>query len=1094
MELHRNSCNKRGLNRLGRFLTLGAFFILALVVIGATIPSFIDWQSYREPIERAASDAIGRDVKITGSVGFTILPYPSVDLGGVTVANQADGLSPNLLTLQTLSAKLALAPLLRGAVKIETFEIEGADLKLERGDGQVNWSFSENRNDGTSSTGRIETLLIKAIRDISIEDFSAKDLKISYTDTLSGQTYDWEIKHGQASLASMNGPFEAEGRVILGGEAFYVTGKIGRGRPDRPRSVIIDALTADGLSLKLDGAADRASGALVIKGRTEIKAPAAHQLGVPFAAITGSGRNAWVGGSTLDLPARLVGQLALSANALKGSELEIEIGTVRGLGNLDLALGQSVTGTMKIQSKALDLDELVGALKGGAAQGINSGPDVDIDIAVVARVATLRETRLDGAELSVRLLNTGPALGSFKATLPGQTKVTYALKKAGSQRGVLNLETSDARSFLTWIGADLQGARQRAFRNLSLTGDIILSDKDIKLTGLKAVLDGAKFEGALIRTRSERPSFGANLKIMGLDLERFGTGSDVEAWLGYMAAFDINAILKLRQFTGFDLERRSVDIKAQVVRGALTIEDLQTYGSPGLRLRGKLKKDANGTLNGAMRVDAKDLALCAALAERSGVDLPGCADNPKFTVTGKIDIVAGEASGTVVATSPELAFEGKLGGVQSVFADTLGLTFDGKGEVGKTVYQIAGTASGKTDETQVTAKLQAEAPDLENMIGAFAGLKPWSKPLLALIETRGRAVLAADFDIAPEATRFANLELGFGSASLTGNGSLTRADTGNQFDIELSGQNLTLLKTHGAAGWSTGNLELALPKDAGGTLALTLTNTVLGGIRVSSASLKGEIKAGGLELNINEAHAFGGKWEGDVTLREGKGGLVVSAQGKARDLNLQEFLKTSLGAKGLSGEGDLTFAVSADGRSWKSLVENSAGMLDLKAWNGSLSGFDLPEFSSGLKEAAGELGARLVVEGALSTGATKYTNLEAEMTLADGKLRAISLVGNLEGGDLSGDGEINLADLTWKGRTVIELEEPADLPKIQSAVSGALDKPRQVWDAEELVLKFTEAWLLANQTTEMADLPGAQGSGVSSEELDDLVPAAAGDQ
>lgn len=1075
---------------MGRFLTLGAFFFLALVVIGATIPSFIDWQTYREPIERAASDAIGRDVKITGSVGFTILPYPSVDLGGVTVANQADGLAPNLLTLETLSAKLALAPLLRGAVKIKTFGIEGADLKLERGDGQVNWSFSQGRNDGASSNGRIESLLIKAIRDVSIEDFSAKDLKISYTDTLSGQAYDWEIKHGQASLASMNGPFEAEGRVILGGEAFYVTGKIGTSRPDSPRPVILDALTADGLSLKFDGAADRSNGGLVIQGRTEIKAPAAHQLGVPFAAITGSSRNAWVGGSTLDLPAKLVGQLALSTQSLKGSELEIEIGTVRGLGYLDLALGQSVTGTMKIQSKALDLDELVSALKGGAAKEADTGPDVDIDIAVAARVATLRETRLDGVELSIRLLNTGPALGSFKATLPGQTKVDYALKKAGSQRGVLNLETSDARAFLTWVGADLQGSRKRAFRNLSLQGDVILSDKDIKLTGLTATLDGAKFEGALVRTRSERPSFGANLKIMGLDLERFGTGSDVEAWLGYMNAFDINAILKLRQFTGFDLERRSVDIKAQVVRGALTLEDLQTYGSPGLRLRGKLKKDTNGALVGAMRVDAKDLALCTAIQKRSAVTLPGCADNPKFKANGKFDIVAGEASGTIVATSPTLAFEGKLGGVQSIFASALGLTFDGKGEAGKTIYQIAGTASGKADETQVTAKLQAEAPKLEIMTATFVGMKQWSKPLLALVETRGATVLAADFDIAPGATRFSNLELGFGSASLTGSGSVTRDDTGNRFDVELSGQNLKLLKAHGAAGWSTGNLELALPKDADGTLALTLTNIVLGGIPVSSASLKGEIKAGGLELNINEAQAFGGKWEGDVTLHEGKGGLVASVEGKARDLNLQEFLKTSLGAQGLSGEGDMTFAVSTDGRSWKSLVENSAGLVDLKAWNGSVRGFDLPGFSSGLKEAAGELGARLVVEGALSTGATKYTNLEAEMTLAGGKLRAISLVGDLEGGDLSGDGEINLAALTWKGRTVIDLEEPGDLPKIQSAVSGALAKPRQVWDAEELVLKFTEAWLIANQTTEMADLPGAQGSGVSSEELDDLLAPA----
>lgn len=1079
-----------GNSRLGRFLTLSAFFFLAVVVIAATIPSFVDWQSYREPIERAASDAVGREVKITGSVGFTILPFPSVDLGGVTVANQEGGLATNLLTLDTLSAKLALAPLLRGAVKIETFEIEGADLKLERDNGRVNWSFSRSDEGGVSAGTRVEALLIKAIRDISIEDFSAKDLKISYTDIISGQTFDWEIKHGQASLASMNGPFEAEGRVILGGEAFYVTGRIGMSRTDRARPVIIDALTADGLSLKFDGTADRSNGSTVIQGRAEIKTPAAHQLGIPFAAVTGSGRNAWVGGSTLDLPARLVGQVALSANALKGSEIEIEIGSARGLATIDLALAQSVTGSVKIEARTLNLDELGGALKAGATQTQSGGPEVDVEIAVHSGIATLRETRLEGVQFSLRLLNTGPALGTFEATLPGQTRVDYALKDAGSHRGSLSVDTNDARTFLTWAGIDLQGSRNRAFRNFNLNGDVIVSDKDVKLTGLTATLDGAKFEGAVVRTRSERPSFGANLKIMGLDLERFGTGNNIETWLDYMSAFDINAILQLRQFTGFDLERRSVDIRAQVVRGALTLEDLQTYGAPGVRLRGKLKKDANGALAGAVRVNAEDLKLCAAIERRSSAVLPGCSEDLKFAVTGKFDVTGGEASGDVVATSKALAFEGKLAGVQSIFGDTLGLTFDGKGEVGRVNYQIAGSASDKTDDTVVTARLKAQAPDLDVMFGTFDGMKPWSKPLLGLIETRGATTLVTDLDLSSAAVTFANMELEFGPASLGGGGTITRAEDGNRFELKLNGQNLKLLETHGNGGWSTKSLGLNLPNATGGTLAMTLTNTNLGGIPVSSASLKGTVKAGGLELNIREAVAFGGNWEGDVTLREGKGGLFASAEGKARDVDLRELFTASLGAQGLTGEGDLTFAVSADGRSWKSLVENSAGMLDLKAWNGSLRGFDLSDFSHGLKDAAGELGARLVVEGALSTGATKYTNLETEMTLADGKLRAISLAGDLEGGTLSGDGEINLADLTWKGRSVIELEEPADLPKIQSSISGTLGKPRLVWDAEELVLKFTEAWLLTNQTTQMEALPGAAGSGVSSEELDDLAAPA----
>lgn len=1073
---------------MGRFLTLSAFALLAIGVIAATIPSFIDWQSYREPIEQAASDAVGRDVKISGSVGFTILPYPSVDLGGVTVANRTDGISSNFLTLDTLSAKLALAPLLRGALQIETFEIAGADLRLERSADTVNWAFSRNSENGGAGGGRIEALLIKAIRDISIKDFSAKDVKVSYADTVSGQTFNWEVQHGQASLASTNGPFEAEGRIILGGEAFFVTGKTGTMRPDHPRPVFIDAMTADGLSFKFDGSADRSTGALVVHGRTEIIAPKAHQLAIPFAAITGTGARTWAGTSSLELPAKLVGQMALSVGSVKGAELEIEIGTAKGLGEIDLKIAQAVTGAVRIVSKTLNLDELAGALSHSAAGTADrpDGPDIDVEIAVEAASATLRETRVEDVNFAVRLLGSGPALGSFKAILPGQTRTVYALKDASRNRGALTLETSDARGFLTWMGADLEGSRTRSFRTLSLTGDVITSDKDIKLTGIKAALDGVRVEGALVRSRAERPSIGANLEVLGLDLERFGTGNNVETWLDYMSAFDINAILKLRQFTGFDLKRRSVDVKAQMVRGALTVEDVQVYGTPDLRFRGKLSRDSGGLLTGKMRIDAKNLALCSLIEKRSGVTLPGCAANPMFKARAKFDVAGGKASGDVVTTAKGLAFEGSLGGAQSTFAETFNLSFDGKGEVDKVSYKIKGDASDSAGETRVVAKLEAEAPQLGALLETFNAASPWSKTLSELIENKAGVKLGIDLAVRPGGTTFENMALQIGSASLAGSGSVARNDSGQIFDLELSGQNLALLAPHGTDRWSTKTLDFTMPKKTSGVMALSLKDTVLSGVAIPTARLKAQVKSGGLSLDLGEVVTLGGTWEGDIELREGKGGLIASAKGKARGVNLEEFLDVSLGARGLTGKGDMTFAVSADGRSWKSLIENSAGMLDLKASNGTARGFDLPGFSAGLREASGELGARLVVEGALSSGATKYTNLEAEMTLADGKLRAISLTGALEGGSLTGEGEIDLASLSVKGRTVIDLADHEGLPNFRSALSGPLKRPQIAWDAEELVLKFTEAWLLAGQTTQMPDLPGSDSSSVTAEELKDL--------
>jgi len=401
-------------------------------------------------------------------------------------------------------------------------------------------------------------------------------------------------------------------------------------------------------------------------------------------------------------------------------------------------------------------------------------------------------------------------------------------------------------------------------------------------------------------------------------------------------------------------------------------------------------------------------------------------------------------------------------------------------------YKSAGDARDGSGEALVAAKLEAEAPQLSALLTTFGAASPWSQTLTGLIENKGAVKLGVDLNVQPKVTTFESMALRIGSASLAGSGSIAQNDSGQVFDLKLSGENLALLAPHARDAWSTKIPDFARPRKTSGALALSLKDTVLGGIAVPTATLKAQVKSGGLSLNIGEVGAFGGTWEGDVELREGKTGLIASAKGKARDLNLQAFLAAALGTSGLTGQGDPSFSVSADGKSWKSLVENSAGMLGLKASNGTARGFDLPGFSAGLKDASGELGARLVVEGALSSGATKYTNLEAEMTLADGKLRAISLTGALEGGSLTGEGEIDLASLSRKGRTVSELTEYEGLPKFRNVLLGPLKKPQTVWDAEELVLKFTEAWLLSNQTKQMPDLPGSDGVSVTAEELDDL--------
>jgi AsmA-like protein len=875
---------------------------------------------------------------------------------------------------------------------------------------------------------------------------------------------------------------------VLGDEAFFVSGKIGTARPDQLRPLLVEAVAGNGLSVKFDGAAGRVDEKLNVEGDLDVKAPAVHDLAIPFAALTGTSVKSWSGDVEVSLPATLKGAISLSGSRIRARDLAIKLGTQEGSADIDLSVAKAVTGNIQIDTKVLDLDTIAAAYKRKSKSAGGYGPKVDVVIKVDAATSTVRKTPLDNLKFAVHLTSSGPVVGSFATILPGQTSAVYDLVDAPTNRGHLKLETGNARTFLEWLGVDLGASSTSAFRALKAEGDILVAENDIKMTGLEATLDGVKMQGAFVRTRTERPSYGANLEVKGLDLAKFGTGNNVESWLDYLSALDVNLILKLRRFSGFDLESKSVDLKTQVVRGIATIEDLKLYGEPDLRLRGKLFKGDDGKLTGSMRLDGKKLKLCEAIGSRSQVAVPGCSSNPDFTSKARFDITAGRISGKVEGAASGVSFGGSLSGVETLFKESLNLSFRGTGEVGDVDYGVKGTAKGSPERTAVTANLEAEARDFPALLGFFGGMDNWSTPLLSLIQNEGGATIGADFALNTTERTFENLTLLVGSARLTGKGALPVNGKGLVLDVE--GAEFDFLKPQTPGRWSNKKLELNLPTDVEGKLVFKLRNATLAGVPIERISFGGRVKAGGIDLSVSEATAFRGTWSGDLSLHPGKGGLYLLAEGKAADIDLTEFLSTYLATSNLSGSGNAKFSISADGLSVATMVSNSAGLIELEATKGQIKGFDIATFSSGLNDAAGELGARLVAEGTLSNGVTKYSLLRTELTLADGRLRTASLGADLESATLNVDGELNLPDLSIEGRATFDLVDHETLPTFKSQFSGQLKAPRARWDAEELILKFAEEWLLANQEQEVPDLPGAEGSSVVSEELDALLPAA----
>ena len=111
--------------------------LLAIIVI---VPSFVDWNQYRDEIAQQVESLMGRPVTIEGDLDFAILPSPALSVNGLRIANIPGASTVDLVTLESLDIEVAFMPLLRGTFQVERTVLVAPVINLETlPDGRNNW-------------------------------------------------------------------------------------------------------------------------------------------------------------------------------------------------------------------------------------------------------------------------------------------------------------------------------------------------------------------------------------------------------------------------------------------------------------------------------------------------------------------------------------------------------------------------------------------------------------------------------------------------------------------------------------------------------------------------------------------------------------------------------------------------------------------------------------------------------------------------------------------------------------------------------------------------------------------------------------------
>lgn len=111
-----------------------------LVVAGLAVALLFDPNDYKDTVAALAEERTGRSLVIGDDLDLSVFPWLAVETGGIAIGNAPGFEGQDFATIDEVSVRVRLLPLLRRRVEVGTVTLDGLRLNLGRdADGRGNW-------------------------------------------------------------------------------------------------------------------------------------------------------------------------------------------------------------------------------------------------------------------------------------------------------------------------------------------------------------------------------------------------------------------------------------------------------------------------------------------------------------------------------------------------------------------------------------------------------------------------------------------------------------------------------------------------------------------------------------------------------------------------------------------------------------------------------------------------------------------------------------------------------------------------------------------------------------------------------------------
>ncbi len=1120
------------------FLGIGLAVLLLLLALVAVVPSLIDWSRYKDTLTARLESALGRDVSIEGDLRLSLLPRPTLAAEQVRIANIPGATPQSMATLEALKVRLSLLPLLRGQVRVTSLVLDSPVVHLQRlPDGRANWQFepqaAAGAPDGGAGAPAPEARESGLAADVRLDSVVVRNGTLALHG-LAGPVERIEDIDAEFSLASLSGPFRAEGEARLNQAPLVFEAALGRLEEGRP--------TPASLTLRQPQSetAARLSGSLQ-EGGFEGKVMASGNDLARVLAATGVG----------DLPPPLAAGWLLEGLvtvALKDMSVRLGDAAATGTVTADLA-GSPTVIRSRLAFRHINLDSWTQVLArkpaqprlNGRAAVEEAGSDARTKAAGAlpepgtARVdkpalllpeglaleldATAEAVVYDGAlvrdaRLSAAVAGDEVTVSQASAMLPGNTQLSLfgfvTAQPDGPPRleASFETETDNLRATLEWLDLPVQRVPSDRLRRLRASGKLAGTPEALELSEFGATLDTTRIDGAASLRLNGRPAVGLTLQVGALNLDAYlpqpssqpaaasqpappgrqggqggapggpapapGLVPPVPAWL---AGLDANLLLRVEQLTYDAVQAQGLALDGTWLAGDLTVRELSAADIAGGRLR--------------LEAVAEDLASQPRLVSLA------------YLLSAKEPARLFKLLDITPPVEPQRLGGLDLSGRVETVAEGLKLT--SRMETGGGLVDVDGTVRDPLTQPRYALNVQASHSSLAQLIRLFA---EDYRPQGAL---SGFAVTATVIGDAHQAVA-QDLRLRLGPVSAAGEAALAWQGAKPKLTAKLAAgeipvdpflpakrtahlgnhgpdlgdwlgaeRRMALPVANGSAGagsahWSRDPLDFAWLTGFDANLALQAQAVTWDKVRLDDAVLAAMVEEGQARVTRFRGGLFGGSFA--MTGRLTNQGAAEAEFG-VDNARLREALVGLAGIDVAQGTLSLAATLGTQGQSIHGLVSHLDGRAKLAVRDGVVQGFDLGAVRKQLDniENVGSL-LQLVTAG-LRGGQTRFSELTGSFRIDKGLVMTEDLALVAEGGTAQGTATIDLPDYTVQSRIGLFLAGKADAPPLVIRLSGPLDNPTRTVDVNEL-----QAWAVrqglgrALKNVLKGDHPPARGAPV----------------